>query len=337
MLRILKHTSIDFIRLWRVSTIGILVFIVPALIWIAVSGIPTSVEFTGGSLVQLEFSEEPRIADVRALLGDAEIQTYGNPNEIVVRTQGPEGGEGASEAQVAADIRQRLVQRYGDGVRVVRTEAIGPRVGAELRRNAVIAMLISFAMTLLYLTWRFEWRLAGAAVLANVHDIIATFAFVKYMQIEISLFVVGGILTVIGYSLADKVVVFDRVRELFRSKQRISLYDTLNRAVNETLPRTIMTGTTVIACLIALIVFGGDVLRPFAMVLLFGIAVGTFSSIYVAGPLLLWIERRKPRSNVTSVSGTESAKVRPATTAAAATPAAASQRPPRVTPAPTKR
>jgi preprotein translocase subunit SecF len=203
-----------------------------------------------------------------------------------------------------------------------------------LRRNAVIAMLISFAMTLLYLTWRFEWRLAAAAVLANVHDIIATFAFVKYMQIEISLFVVGGILTVIGYSLADKVVVFDRVRELFRSKQRISLYDTLNRAVNETLPRTIMTGTTVLACLVALIVFGGDVLRPFAMVLLFGILVGTFSSIYVAGPLLLWIERKKPRSNVTSVSGAETAKPRPA---AAATPAAATQRPPRVTPAPTKR
>ena len=333
MLRILKHTSIDFVRLWRVSTIGILAFIVPALIWIAVSGIPTSVEFTGGSLVQLEFDQEPRIADVRALLGDAEIQTYGKPNEIVVRTQGPEGGEAASEAQVAAQIRQRLVQRYGDGVRIVRTEAIGPRVGAELRRNAIIAMLISFAMTLLYLTWRFEWRLAAAAVLANVHDIIATFAFVKYMQIEISLFVVGGILTVIGYSLADKVVVFDRVRELFRSKQRISLYDTLNRAVNETLPRTIMTGTTVIACLIALIVFGGDVLRPFAMVLLFGIAVGTFSSIYVAGPLLLWIERRKPRSNVTSVSGTETVQPRPA----AATPAAASQRPPRATPAPTKR
>lgn len=329
MLRILKQTNIDFIRPWRISTLGITLFIVPALIWIAISGLSYSVEFTGGSLVQLAFEQPPQIAEVRALLGEAEIQTFGDANEIVVRAQAPEGGE----AQVAASIREKLERRYGNAVRVVRTEAIGPRVGAELRQNALIALLISFAMTLLYLTWRFEWRLAAAAVIANIHDILATFAFVKYMQIEISLFVVAGILTVIGYSLADTVVVFDRVRELFRSKQRISLYDTLNRAINETLPRTVMTGTTVIACLIALIVFGGDVLRPFALVLLFGIVVGTLSSIYVAGPLLLWIERKKPRSNVTSVSGTETVPPRPAP----ATPAAASQRPPRATPAPTKR
>jgi preprotein translocase subunit SecF len=118
----------------------------------------------------------------------------------------------------------------------------------------------------------------------------------KYMNIEISLFVVGGLLTVIGYSLADKVVVFDRVRELLRTRQRVPLYDTLNRAVNETLPRTVMTGTTVIACLLALIIFGGEVLRPFAWILLFGIVVGTFSSIFVAGPILLWIESKRPHA-----------------------------------------
>jgi preprotein translocase subunit SecF len=271
--------------------------------WIAISGFQYSIEFTGGTLIQLEFRNPPDVGEVRSALAQAghegvEIQTFGSPNELVVRAQEEEAvAQQAGGAEtVAARIRAALDQRFGaDAYRVVRTEAVGPRVGAELRRNAAIAMLISFGITLLYLAWRFEWRLALASVLANVHDIVATFAFIRYMNIEITLFVVGGILTVIGYSLADKVVVFDRVRELRRSRTKSPLYDTLNRAVNETLPRTVMTGSTVIACLLALIVFGGSVLRPFAWVLLFGIVVGTFSSIYVAGPLLLWIEGKWPR------------------------------------------
>lgn len=298
MLRILHNTHIDFIRLQRTAGAVILAFIVPALIWIAISGFRTSVEFTGGTLMQLEFTQAPDIGAVRSAIGDAEISTFGSERELVVRVQDERtvATQAAGAESVAGRIRQQLNQRFGaNSYRVVRTEAVGPRVGSELTRNAVIAMLISFGATLIYLAWRFEWRLAVAAVLANVHDIVATFAFMKYMNMEITLFVIGGILTVIGYSLADKVVVFDRVRELRRTREKVPLYDTLNRAVNETLPRTVMTGTTVLACLLALIVFGGSVLRPFALVLLFGIIVGTFSSIYVAGPILLWIERKYPR------------------------------------------
>ena len=304
MLRILHDTKIDFIRLRRITTAAILAFILPGIIWIAVDGFRYSIEFTGGTLVQLEFDTPPDIGQVRDVLGstglaDAEIQTFGSPSEIVVRAQAPAAvaAQAGGAESVASTISDALEGHYGaDAFEVVRTEAVGPRVGAELRRNALIAILISFGATLLYLAWRFEGRLAVASVLANVHDIVATLAFMKYMNIEISLFVVGGILTVIGYSLADKVVVFDRVRELLRTRQRVPLYDTLNRAVNETLPRTVMTGTTVIACLLALIIFGGEVLRPFAWILLFGIVVGTFSSIFVAGPVLLWIESRRPRA-----------------------------------------
>lgn len=305
MLRILHDTKIDFIGKWRIAAGLLTAFLVPGIIWIAVSGFGFGIEFTGGTLVQLEFQQPPDIATVRAAatraVGDVEVQTFGSPREVVVRAQGQEhvradqmGGPGG--ASVASRIESGLKQQFGaNAFRVVRTEAIGPRVGAELRRNATIAMLISFAVSLIYLAIRFEWRFGLAAVLANIHDIVATFAFIKYMQIEITLFVVGGILTVIGYSLSDTVVVFDRVRELLRQGARVPLRDTLNRAVNETLPRTVMTGTTVVACLIALIVFGGGVLRPFAWVLLFGILVGTMSSIYVAAPLLLLIERKWPR------------------------------------------
>jgi preprotein translocase SecF subunit len=155
--------------------------------------------------------------------------------------------------------------------------------------------LIAFGITLIYLACRFEWRFALATILATMHDVIATLAFMKYLNLEISLFVVGGILTVIGYSMNDKVVVFDRVRENLKKGRKVPLYDLLNQSVNETLPRTVMTGSTTLACLLALLVFGGDVIRPFAWVLLFGIVIGTFSSIYVASPILLWIERKYPR------------------------------------------
>jgi preprotein translocase subunit SecF len=302
MLRILHNTNIDFIGRWRLATTALIVFLLPAIVWIAISGFGFGIEFTGGTLVQVEFRQRPNIGAVRTAVEQAvkgvEVQTFGSPRDVVIRAQEREHvqQQRGGAATVAQAIQTALEQRFGrDAFRVVQTEAIGPRVGAELRRNATIAMLISFVVSLVYLAIRFEWRFGLAAVLANMHDIVATFAFIKYAQIEITLFVVGGILTVIGYSLSDTVVVFDRVRELLRRGERVPMRDTLNRAINETLPRTVMTGTTVIGCLIALIVLGGSVLRPFAWVLLFGIAVGTLSSVYVASPLLLFIERKWPR------------------------------------------
>jgi preprotein translocase subunit SecF len=303
MLRILHDTKIDFIKRWRVAALALLLFILPALVLVPIQGFMYSIEFTGGTLMQVKFKQAPEIADVRGALSDAgitgvEISTFGAPNEVVMRAQEEasvaEQASGASA--VAARITTALRQRFGaESFTVERTEAVGPKVGAELRQQAAVALLIAFALTLVYLAWRFEWRFALAAVLATVHDIVATLAFIKYMNLEVSLFVVGAILTVVGYSMNDKVVVFDRVRENLRHDRKSSLYDLLNRSVNETLPRTVMTGSTTLATLLALLIFGGEVIRPFAWVLIFGILVGTFSSIYVASPLLLLIERRWPR------------------------------------------
>ncbi|HYC52589.1 MAG TPA: protein translocase subunit SecF [Gemmatimonadaceae bacterium] len=312
MLRILHNTSFDFIKRARLVTILMSAFLLPALIWMLADmarGGPgklfnLGIEFTSGTAVEVQFREPPDLAEVRQVVGQAvpgvEVQTYGSPRDIVLRAQDRQHLDAtASGAEsVSTTISRALEARFGaEAFTVRRTDALSPRVGAELRRNAIIAMLISFVVTLLYLAWRFDARLAMASVLANVHDILATFAFIKYAQIELSLFVVGGILTVIGYSLADKVVVFDRVRELLRKGGRRALRDTLNVAINETLPRTVMTGSTVIACLLALIFLGGEVLRPFAMVLLFGIIIGTFSSIYVASPILLLLEKKWPRGD----------------------------------------
>ncbi|HEX7120790.1 MAG TPA: protein translocase subunit SecF [Gemmatimonadaceae bacterium] len=304
MLRILYNTSIDFIRLRRQAAIGIAIFLLPLIPMMFIGGYRYSIEFTGGTLLQLEFQQRPDVGEVRQLLAetgfpDAEITNFGE-NALSIRARGSDvleqqAAQGSSE--VARRIETALDQRYGAGsYEVILSETVGPKVGGELRTSAIIALLIAFGLTLIYLAWRFEWRFSLAAVLATVHDIVATLALIRYMNLEVSLFVVGGVLTVIGYSMNDKVVVFDRVRENLRKSRNEPLYDLLNRSVNETLPRTVMTGSTTLACLLALLIFGGEVIRPFAWVLTFGILVGTFSSIYVASPLLLWIERRYPRT-----------------------------------------
>jgi preprotein translocase subunit SecF len=283
----------------------VVVFVVPAVVLVPFSGFNYSIEFTGGTEMQVEFVEAPASADVRAALAEAgipgaEITTFGAPDEVRIRAQEREQVEQqeAGAESVAREIEQALRARFGaEAFTVGRSEGVGPRVGEELRRQAVLAVLFAFGVTLVYLAWRFEWRFGVAAVLATVHDSAATLAFIKYLDLEVSLFVVAGILTVVGYSMNDTVVVFDRVRENLKLHRKMPFRDILNRSVNETLPRTVMTGVSTLASLLALLFFGGAVIRPFALVLIFGIVIGTFSSIWIASPLLLWIEKKYPRAS----------------------------------------
>lgn len=305
MLRILHDTKIDFIKVWKITTIVTLLFTIPGIIDIAITGYKYSIEFTGGTLMQVTFNTPPDVAQLRSTLDSAgvkgaEIQTFGTDRDFIIRAQDPRSvAEQSRGAQsVASTITKALDSKYTAGdFKVQRTEAVGPKVGAELRQKAFYAILLSFVVTLIYLAWRFEWRFGVAAVIATAHDILGTLAFIKYLHLEISLIVVGGVLTMIGYSLNDTIVIFDRVREDLqeRAKRREPLYDTLNRGVNETLPRSVLTHTTTFVCLVALALLGGEVIRPFTLVMMFGVVTGTFSSIYVAPVVLLWIERRWPR------------------------------------------
>ena len=172
---------------------------------------------------------------------------------------------------------------------------MGPKVGSELARGAVIAILVSFAVTLAYLAFRFEWRFGVAATIATMHDILTTIAFMKILHLEVSLTVVAALLTVIGYSLNDTIIIFDRARETC-ARRREPLYDPLTRSVNWTLLRAVVPRATALAATLALLVFAGEVIRPFAWVMAFGIFTGTFSSVYVASPILLWIETKYPRA-----------------------------------------
>jgi len=304
MIRFFANANYDFLaaRRWAYGATAAVALIGLGLL--PIRGLNESIEFTGGTLIEVT-ATSPRVTegslrsalDAGGLRG-AEVQTYGAPNEFVIRTRlGAEAqrSEGTTQ-ETAAAVESALTRAFGaNQATIVRTEAVGPKVGGELRGKALMAILLSFGATLVYLWFRFEWRFGLAAVAATAHDIILTVAFIAIMHLEVSLVVVAAILTIVGYSLNDTIIIFDRVRENLRRYKRQYLYDVLNLSVNQTLPRSILTHGTTAAATIALLVLAGEVIRPFAWVMLFGIVTGTFSSIYVASPILLWIETKYPR------------------------------------------
>jgi preprotein translocase subunit SecF len=303
MLRILHDTKYDFIKPWRIA-IGVTVaFIALGMVFLGVHhGLNRSIEFTGGTLVQAEFRQKPDVGQLRSTIDaagfqGAEIQQFGSDTSYTIRAAGHATAGVGKVENTATQIQAALEQKYGkSNVHIARTEIVGPRVGDELSRNAMIAILISLGITLLYLAVRFEWRFGVAAVIATAHDLLSTLAFLAIMRLEVSLTVVAALLTVIGYSLNDTIIIFDRVRENLKKARPEPLYAVLNRSINETLPRSILTHVTVAAATLSLLLFAGEVIRPFSWIMLFGIVTGTFSSIYIAGPVLLWIERRWPRT-----------------------------------------
>ena len=309
MIRIFHDTNYDFIKWWKTAAIATVAFILLGIASFAFRGsVNYSIEFTGGTLMQLKFTAPPDVSELRrtiesAGVGTPEIQQYGNNLEYTVRARDKKDVESqASGAEgVSKTIQAALDKQYGAGkVTVVRTEAVGPKVGAELRSGAIRAMVIAAIITLIYLAIRFDWRFGLAAVLSTGHDILVTMAFIKLTHLEVSLTVVAAILTLLGYSSNDTIIIFDRVRENLRKQKKTeSFKDVLNRGINETLPRSVLTHATTLASTLALLLVAGEVIRPFAWVMFFGIFVATFSSIYVAGPLLLWIEQKFPRTGTT--------------------------------------
>ena len=300
-MRLFANAKYDFLgrRKWAYGIS--IAFNVIGFVVLLFRGVNYSVEFTGGTLIQVE-TERP--ADVGALrealqtrgIEGAEIQTFGSDREIVVRARVAREGTDANDTQATGQaVAQALDATLGAGTyTILRTEAVGPKVGGELRQQAVLAILMSFIAVLAYLAYRFEWRFGVAAVVATAHDIVAALAFIGFARLEVSLFVVAGLLTIVGYSLNDTIVIFDRIRENLHRLKRESFEGILNRSINETLPRTFFTGTTALGSLMALSILGGDVVRPFALLMLFGVIVGTFSSIFIASPVLLAIEKRWP-------------------------------------------
>jgi SecD/SecF fusion protein len=299
--RLFANASYDFIRRRRWAYRLSAAAIVPGLVMLAVLGASYGIEFTGGTLVQVRTSAPVGTAAIRtalepAGLGSAEIQTFGSDRDYVIRARIAGQSTGANQTQaVRTAVAGALDAGLGAGrYEIGRAETVSPKVGGELRQKAVVAILFSFGTTLAYLAARFEWRFGLAAVIATAHDILATVAFIGYLDLEVTLVVIAALLTVLGYSLNDTIVIFDRVRENLRLQPRAPLAEVLDRSINETLPRTILTGGTTLATAIMLSFFAGEVIKPFALVMTFGIVVGTFSSVFVAAPIFLWIRGKCP-------------------------------------------
>lgn len=303
MFRLFENAKYDFLGVRRYAYAATIAVALPGLTLLAVRGLNESIEFTGGTLLQVQ-AKDPMIntAAIRSALNaagirGAEIQTFGGPDEFVIRARlSPNPSEVQQTTQeTAAAVDGALAKAFGaDRYSIVRTEAVGPKVGGELREKALLAIILSFGATLVYLWFRFEWRFGIAAVAATAHDILLTLSFISLMKLEVTLVVIAAILTIVGYSLNDTIVVFDRVRENLRKYKRQYLYQVLNLSVNETLPRTVMTGGTTLVATLALLIFGSEVIRAFAWVMTFGLVTGTFSSIFIASPILLAIEGRWP-------------------------------------------
>ena len=302
MRRLFSDAHYDFLgfrrRAYIASGIALAIGFAVAMYWEFAAGswLRYGVDFTGGTLIQVEFNRPVTVAELRPIVDPlfpgAQITRFGQENGFLIRT--PIAGEATSGA--AEVIPDALRQHFGENAFTVeQTDAVGAKVGGELQTRALLAILLSFGATLVYLAFRFEWRFGAAAVIATAHDILLTLGLISVLQREVSLPTVAAVLTIVGYSLNDTIVIFDRIREnLAGVGRREPFIAVLNRSINETLPRTVLTTATTLATLLALFLFGGAVIRDFALILIVGIVLGTYSSIFVAAPALLEIEKRWP-------------------------------------------
>ncbi|MDP2212354.1 protein translocase subunit SecF [Phenylobacterium sp.] len=258
-------------------------------------GLNCGIDFKGGTL--LEISTAPRAVDLSRVrselgalqLGDVQVQAFGAPSSALVRFQTPEG---ESSEQAIEEVKAALNSALGEVV-FAKTEVVGPKVSGELFQNGLLALGFAIALMLIYIWFRFELQFGIGAVVGLLHDVVLTFGLIALLDLEFSLTSIAAILTIIGYSMNDTVVVFDRLRENLRKFKRMPLAEVIDLTINETLSRTIITGLTTILALGALAIFGGPTLFGFSIIMIFGVVIGTYSSIYVAAPIiLLWGVKR---------------------------------------------
>lgn len=280
-------TRIDFMR-WKGVCFGLsVVAMIVSLGLVAVMGLNYGVDFKGGSLIEVQSKSGP--ADLTVLrdklgglgLGDVQVQNIGAATDVLIRIEEQPGGEKAQQ-----ETLNKVVAAIGSGYEQRRVEVVGPAVSSELRMTGTIAVLASILAIIVYVWFRFEWQFALGTVVALAHDVLVTVGVFSLFQMEFDLSIVAALLTILGYSVNDTVVVSDRIRENLRKFKKMEINELLNLSINETLSRTILTGATTIAVLIALYVFGGDVIHNFTFAMLFGVVVGTYSSIFVGAPLL---------------------------------------------------
>ncbi|MDZ4730323.1 MAG: protein translocase subunit SecF [Xanthomonadales bacterium] len=292
-MRFLKQkTNIDFMRLGNAAVVMSTILIIASIASLSIRGLNFGLDFTGGTLIEVSYPNAPHIADVRENLAssghaDAVVQTFGAANEIVVRI--PPRDSGSSDAELSTEVLTALQQGVEGEVVMRRVEFVGPQVGDDLAEQGILAVVYSLIGIFIYVMFRFQWRFSVGSVAALIHDIIICMGLVSLFGVEFDLTVVAALLAVIGYSLNDTIVLFDRIRENFPRLRKSLPKEVINVSINQVLARTLMMSLTTLLVLIALFIFGGQIIHAFAFTLIAGVVVGTYSSIYVASTALLYL------------------------------------------------
>jgi preprotein translocase subunit SecF len=292
LLRIVPDdTKFDFMRFRRISFPLSALLSILAISLYFFHGLNFGIDFRGGTLIEVQSkSEAADLAKMRTALnglglGEIQLQQFGAPNDVLIRIAEQPGGEVAQQ-QAVAKVRGAL----GTEVDYRRVEVVGPRVSGELLSYGVVGLGLAILCILVYLWFRFEWQFALGAMIANVHDIVLTIGFMSITQIDFDLTSIAALLTILGYSLNDTVVIYDRIREMLRRYKKLPMPDLLNGSVNQTLSRSVITHVTVSLALLALLLFGGQAIHSFTATMMFGVVlVGTYTSVFIASPILIYL------------------------------------------------
>lgn len=313
-----KDTRIDFFRFWKITFGASVVAMIGSILLFAMVGLNFGIDFRGGTTIRTESVQPVDVGAYRDAitplgLGDVSITEVFDPtfaedqNVAMVRIQAQEGEESVSVEVINAV--EAALQGVDPSITFPSVESVGPKVSAELVQTAVIAVVLAIAAVLVYIWLRFEWQFSLGAVAALVHDVVLTIGIFSLLQIRFDLATIAALLTIVGYSLNDTVVVFDRVRENLRKYKKKDLKEVLNLSINETLSRTVMTSVTTLLALISLFVLGGDVIRGFVFAMIWGVIVGTYSSVFVASAVLLYLGVKRDWSKPDANQGNQFANV----------------------------
>ena len=289
-----RGLKIDFLKIKNIATILSVIAIISSLFFLVYKNLNFGIDFKGGTLIELKKDNDLTIAEIRNQLsglniGDIQIQTFGSDNTILIRIENSSNLVANADMNTIELIRSNL----GNDITIQRTEIVGPKVSSELIQKGVIAIVIAVFLMLFYIWIRFEWQFSIGAVTALIHDVIITMGIFSLLQIEFNLSIIAALLTIIGYSMNDTVVVYDRIRENLRKYKQMNIYELINQSLNETMSRTLLTSVTTLLALFSLYFLGGEVLRGFTLAMIIGVFIGTYSSIFIASQMILYLNVKR--------------------------------------------
>ena len=289
-----KDLKIHFLRVKNIATILSILAIISSLFFLVYKNLNFGIDFKGGTLIEIKKDENLSIAEIRNQLselniGDIQIQTFGSDDIILIRIENSKNLDTNADMSSIELIRSSL----GNDVIIQRTEIVGPKVSSELIQKGIIAIIIAVFLMLFYIWIRFEWQFSIGAVTALIHDVMITMGIFSFLQIEFNLSIIAALLTIIGYSMNDTVVVYDRIRENLRKYKQMNIFDLINQSLNETMSRTLLTSVTTLLALFSLYFLGGEVLKGFTLAMIIGVFIGTYSSVFIASQIILYLNVKR--------------------------------------------